>query len=463
MTATAITQVIPAAKAATNTARAEHAASNAETGALENEDGKTFKTVYNDARDKTGTHETTTDNQVTASENKQKEAVDESGNDLPQEAAKGETAANDDRSDSNRALQHGDESVNPETSQSSLLGSLGSETQQIEGLADADSENNGTEFASLALADGVKVVETQSSPGKPALADGVRTDRQTITGSQSAFNDLTSAVATTDVSAEMPPEEAPEVMELAENRISKNKPLTLLDNDTAGKNADLSVKPRSMDTLSTGQLNQVMDKLIPGEKIALETIMAKLESANTAVASEHKMVTALPLSTAQNYFSVSSTTTTGLYQAVISEGIDQPGWNQSMSKQVAWMASQNIRSAEVRLTPANLGTIEVRIDMDDDKVNVGFSSRHLGVRDAVEQAMPRLREMMEEQGLNLGESSVSEQALFEHQGESFSQQSYSSINTPSGLESAADLSTVNGEAGVLPERRSAETMVDYYI
>jgi flagellar hook-length control protein FliK len=42
-------------------------------------------------------------------------------------------------------------------------------------------------------------------------------------------------------------------------------------------------------------------------------------------------------------------------------------------------------------------------------VSVNFTSPHASVRDAVEQSLPRLREMMEEQGLQLGDSSVNDQ------------------------------------------------------
>ncbi len=70
----------------------------------------------------------------------------------------------------------------------------------------------------------------------------------------------------------------------------------------------------------------------------------------------------------------------------ITETFGRPDWNQGLGRQIMWMVNQNMQSAEIRLNPAHLGPIEVRIEMDDEKVNVAFSSRHAAVREAVEMA-----------------------------------------------------------------------------
>ena len=101
----------------------------------------------------------------------------------------------------------------------------------------------------------------------------------------------------------------------------------------------------------------------------------------------------------------------GLYQAVLSEAVGQTDWSHSMSKQVVWMANQHIRAAEMRLHPASLGTMDVQLKLDDHTVHVSFASQHGVVRDAIEQSLPRLRDMLAEQGLDLGQSSVSDQGL----------------------------------------------------
>lgn len=115
---------------------------------------------------------------------------------------------------------------------------------------------------------------------------------------------------------------------------------------------------------------------------------------------------------------VASTTTTmvnlqALPQAEIIESFARPGWTQGMGKQILMMVQQNISSAEIRLNPANLGPIEVRIEMSDDQVNVALSSRHAVVREAMEQALPKLREMFDDNGLNLASTDISQQSFAE--------------------------------------------------
>ena len=86
----------------------------------------------------------------------------------------------------------------------------------------------------------------------------------------------------------------------------------------------------------------------------------------------------------------------------------QPGWNDSLGNRVVWMANEKIEKAEIRLNPPTLGPIEVRVTMNGDQASVSFVSQNPNVRDALEQAMPRLREMMGENGLNLAEADVSD-------------------------------------------------------
>ena len=85
-------------------------------------------------------------------------------------------------------------------------------------------------------------------------------------------------------------------------------------------------------------------------------------------------------------------------------------WRNALSERIMVMTAQNNQVAEIQLDPPELGSLKVRLQVGQDQVSVSFVSPHASVRDAVEQSMPRLREMMEQQGLNLGESSVNDQS-----------------------------------------------------
>jgi flagellar hook-length control protein FliK len=76
-----------------------------------------------------------------------------------------------------------------------------------------------------------------------------------------------------------------------------------------------------------------------------------------------------------------------------------------------WLSSQNLKSAEIQLEPADLGRLEVRVDMTKDQAQVTFASPHAGVRETLEGQMQRLRDLFTEQGMNLADVNVSDQSL----------------------------------------------------
>ncbi|OIM97862.1 hypothetical protein BFR57_09010 [Idiomarina sp. MD25a] len=82
---------------------------------------------------------------------------------------------------------------------------------------------------------------------------------------------------------------------------------------------------------------------------------------------------------------------------------------QKMQERIQMMVSKNIQRADIRLDPPELGSMHVRIHTQGDQTTVQFQVQSTQARDAIDQTMPRLREMLEQQGLNLAESSVSEQ------------------------------------------------------
>lgn len=81
--------------------------------------------------------------------------------------------------------------------------------------------------------------------------------------------------------------------------------------------------------------------------------------------------------------------------------MQQSGWSEAVVDRVMWLSSQNLKSAEIQLDPAELGRMEVRIDMHKDQTQVTFLSPHAGVRDALEGQMQRLRDMFAQQGMTM--------------------------------------------------------------
>ena len=92
----------------------------------------------------------------------------------------------------------------------------------------------------------------------------------------------------------------------------------------------------------------------------------------------------------------------------VSVPFGQPAWGQAFGSQVVWAVGQNIPSAELHLSPPDLGPVSVRIRMDQDQASISFTSPHAAVREAIEAALPRLRDMLGAQGIVLADANVAQ-------------------------------------------------------
>ena len=86
-----------------------------------------------------------------------------------------------------------------------------------------------------------------------------------------------------------------------------------------------------------------------------------------------------------------------------------PQWNDQVAKRISIMASESVQSARIQLDPPELGSLEIKVKVQHDQVSVAFGSNNQMVRDALENQTPRLRELLEQQGVNLADVNVSEQ------------------------------------------------------
>lgn len=84
---------------------------------------------------------------------------------------------------------------------------------------------------------------------------------------------------------------------------------------------------------------------------------------------------------------------------------------QSLANRINLMNAKNMQAAEMRLDPPNLGSVRVQIRMDGDQATVIFQAANAHVRELLEQSLPKLREMMEAQGLMLADAQVSDESF----------------------------------------------------
>jgi flagellar hook-length control protein FliK len=101
--------------------------------------------------------------------------------------------------------------------------------------------------------------------------------------------------------------------------------------------------------------------------------------------------------------------------AEIRSPVGTQAWNDEVGNQITWMAQQGRESASLKLTPEHLGPIEVRINVQDGQTSVWFGAANADTRAAIEQALPRLRELFSAQGLSLADSGVFQHAPHQQQ------------------------------------------------
>lgn len=84
-------------------------------------------------------------------------------------------------------------------------------------------------------------------------------------------------------------------------------------------------------------------------------------------------------------------------------------FDEELGARISWLADQKIGHAHIKLNPAELGPVEVRLHMTGDQVNASFSSAQADVRQALENSLPRLRDMLGQHGFQLGQADVGQQ------------------------------------------------------
>ncbi len=94
----------------------------------------------------------------------------------------------------------------------------------------------------------------------------------------------------------------------------------------------------------------------------------------------------------------------------ISLPVPHPRWGNAVSEKVVWMMTAQIKEAAIKLNPASLGSIEIKISLADDQASVAFNVHNSQAKEALESALPRLREMLAESGIALNDTHVSDQS-----------------------------------------------------
>ena len=88
--------------------------------------------------------------------------------------------------------------------------------------------------------------------------------------------------------------------------------------------------------------------------------------------------------------------------------VQHPQWGQELGNKAIWMVNHRLSEAEIRLNPKELGPIGIKISVQNDQASVHFSTHHHGVKESIESAIPRLRDALSDQGLDLVDVNVAQ-------------------------------------------------------
>ncbi|WP_421547739.1 flagellar hook-length control protein FliK [Pseudomonas sp. QD4] len=146
----------------------------------------------------------------------------------------------------------------------------------------------------------------------------------------------------------------------------------------------------------------------------------------------------------------------------------QSGWTEEVVNRVMYLSATNLKSAEIQLQPAELGRLDIRVNMiPDQQTQVSFMSAHAGVREALEGQMHRLRDMFSQQGMGQVDVNVSDQSRGWQGQEQQAQQGQnrsSGSSANGGRLDAMDDETPQGIAEIAASTTSVvgSSAVDYY-
>lgn len=145
----------------------------------------------------------------------------------------------------------------------------------------------------------------------------------------------------------------------------------------------------------------------------------------------------------------------GVHTDKIAARVGTPGWDNQVGQKIVWMVAGKEQSATLTLNPPDLGPMQVVLSVTNDQASVTFSSAQPEVRAALENAMPRLREMLDESGVALSNASVNAGMPDQRQAQGEPGRAGNNGNGGNGLGNGAGRGETNGSASEAAARSAA--------
>jgi len=130
-----------------------------------------------------------------------------------------------------------------------------------------------------------------------------------------------------------------------------------------------------------------------------------------------------------------------------------------LQERVSSMLSINNKEAEIRLDPPEMGSMQIRIRSDAEQAQINFVVQNQQAKEALEQSLPRLREMLMQQGLELGESSIS---YGDSSGEQAQQQEGDAQGQMANNRSTDETNSEQPDKQIQGSGQQTSSSIDYY-
>lgn len=177
--------------------------------------------------------------------------------------------------------------------------------------------------------------------------------------------------------------------------------------EAVGKQADfVSALDKAKADADTGSGGNAKDTSTTAKGIDLSAVAqaAKTPDASAIGATPQTFAAAMAAAIIQPGVSASQT---GTASNELLPPVGGAGWDDALGQKVVWMAKGMEQTATLTLNPPDLGPMQVTVNVSNNQATANFVVHQPEVRHALEASMPRLREMLNEAGIQLGQSSVS--------------------------------------------------------
>jgi len=193
----------------------------------------------------------------------------------------------------------------------------------------------------------------------------------------------------------------------------------LAQHKKSGDAKDVAVSGKSSE--HAADLSEWVDSILPNAAKVADTTDAQasklMAGAKESVAKDAALTSAIQAPVPQ---ATQQTSQLQVAQAASSNVISTPpgktGWDQAIGQKVVWMVGAAEQSATLTLNPPDLGPLQVVIHVHNDQADATFISDNSEVRKALEDGLSNLRDMMNQSGINLGQTNIgsgSQQKEFE--------------------------------------------------